>query len=65
VFTEPLPINEGRDTFMKYAFKMGSGAVIYISSLIKIDSGIQKLIGGIHRHTEKMEVPQACFRKQS
>jgi hypothetical protein len=26
---------------------MGSGAVIYVPSSIKIDSGIQKLIGGI------------------
>jgi hypothetical protein len=25
---------------------MGSGAVIYIPSFIKIDSGVQKLIGG-------------------
>jgi hypothetical protein len=30
---------------------MGSGAMIYVSSIIKIDSGIQKLIGGIHTHT--------------
>jgi hypothetical protein len=30
---------------------MGSGAVIYVPSFIKIGSGIQKLIGGIHRHT--------------
>jgi hypothetical protein len=28
---------------MKYAVDMGSGAVIYITSFIKIDSGIQKL----------------------
>jgi hypothetical protein len=28
---------------------MGSGAVIYLPSFIKIGSGIQKLIGGIHR----------------
>jgi hypothetical protein len=28
---------------MKYAVKMGSGAMIYISSFIKIGSGIQKL----------------------
>jgi hypothetical protein len=26
-------------------------AMIYIPSFIKIGSGIQKLIGGIHRHT--------------
>jgi hypothetical protein len=30
---------------------MGSGAFIYVRSSIKIDSGIQKLIGGIHGHT--------------
>jgi hypothetical protein len=35
---------------MKYAVEMGSGAVIYIPSFIKICSGIQKLMGeGIHR----------------
>jgi hypothetical protein len=34
---------------MKYAVEMGSGAVIYIPSVIKIGSGIQKLMGGIHR----------------
>jgi hypothetical protein len=31
---------------MKYAVEMGSGAMIYILSLIKIGSGTQKLIGG-------------------
>jgi hypothetical protein len=32
---------------------MGSGAVIYVPSFIKIDSGIQKLIGGhAHTHTD-------------
>jgi hypothetical protein len=30
---------------------MGSGAVIYVPSFIKIGSGIQKLIGEIHRQT--------------
>jgi hypothetical protein len=34
---------------MKYAIEMSSGAMIYIPRLIKIGSGIQKLIGGIHR----------------
>jgi hypothetical protein len=33
-----------------YAIEMGSGAMIYIPSFIKIGSSIQKLIGGIHRH---------------
>jgi hypothetical protein len=30
---------------MKYAIKMGPGAMIYIQSFIKISSGIQKLLG--------------------
>jgi hypothetical protein len=41
---------------MKYAFQMGSGAMTYILSLIKIDTGIQKFIGGIHRHTDSMVI---------
>jgi hypothetical protein len=32
--------------FFNYAVEMGSGAVIYVPSFIKIGSGIQKLIGG-------------------
>jgi hypothetical protein len=36
---------------MKYTVEMGSGAVIYIQSFIKIDSGIQKLLEGIHTQT--------------
>jgi hypothetical protein len=31
---------------MKYTTQMGSGAMIYISSLTTTDLGIQKLIGG-------------------
>jgi hypothetical protein len=31
---------------MKYAVEMGSGGMMYISSFIKIGSGIQKLMGG-------------------
>jgi hypothetical protein len=42
---------------MKHAAEMGSGAMIYIPSFIKICSGIQKLIGGIHRHS--MVISQA------
>jgi hypothetical protein len=41
---------------MKYAVEMGSGAVIYIPSFIKIGSGFQKLIRGGHRHTERKEI---------
>jgi hypothetical protein len=36
---------------MKYAVELGSGAMIYIPGFIKIGSGIQKLMGGIHRET--------------
>jgi hypothetical protein len=31
---------------------MGLGAVIYVPSFIMIGSGIQKLIGRIHTHTD-------------
>jgi hypothetical protein len=31
---------------MRYAVEMGSGVMIYISSFIKISSGIQMLKGG-------------------
>jgi hypothetical protein len=31
---------------------MGSGAVIYVPSFIKIGSGIQKLIMGVHTDTQ-------------
>jgi hypothetical protein len=41
---------------MKYAIEMGSGTKIYITSFIKVGSGIQKLIGGIHRHTGRLEI---------
>jgi hypothetical protein len=41
---------------MKYAVEMGSGATIYIPSFIKIGSAIQKLIRGIHRRTDSMEI---------
>jgi hypothetical protein len=52
----PLASKDRRDThidtqtvggeFMKYAVEMGSGAVIYVPSFIKIGSGVQKLMGG-------------------
>jgi hypothetical protein len=36
---------------------MGSGAMIYIPSFIKIGSGIEELWGGgIHRHTDSMVI---------
>jgi hypothetical protein len=33
-----------------------SGIMTYIPSFIKIGSGVQKLMGGIHRLTERMKV---------
>jgi hypothetical protein len=43
---------------MKYAVEMGSGAMIYTPSLIKIGSGIQKLIGGgdPQTHTDSTKI---------
>jgi hypothetical protein len=40
---------------MKYAVEMGSVAVIYIASFMKIGIGIKKLIRGIHRHTDRKD----------
>jgi hypothetical protein len=37
---------------MKYTAEMDSGAMMYVPRFIKMDSAIQKLIGGIHRNTE-------------
>jgi hypothetical protein len=41
---------------MKHAVEMGSGAMIYIRSFIRIGSGIQKLMGRIHGHTDSMVI---------
>jgi hypothetical protein len=42
---------------MKYAVEKESGAMIYVPSFIKIGSNIRKLMGGgVHRHTERMEI---------
>jgi hypothetical protein len=37
---------------MEYAVEMGSGAMTYTSIFSEIGSGIQKFVGGIHRHTD-------------
>jgi hypothetical protein len=42
---------------MKYAVEMGPGAMIYTASFVKTGAGIQKLIGGIHRHTDSLVIP--------
>jgi hypothetical protein len=41
---------------MEYAVEMGSGAMTYIPTFIKIVPGFQKLNGGIHRHTNSMVI---------
>jgi hypothetical protein len=41
---------------MRYAVKMGQSVTIYIPSFIKTESGIQKLIAGIHRHTDSIPI---------
>jgi hypothetical protein len=43
---------------MKYAVEMGSGAMIYVPSFIKIDATIQKLIWGGGGYTDT----QAAWR---
>jgi hypothetical protein len=40
---------------MKYAVEMGSGAMIYMTRFTMIGYANQKLIWGIHRHTDSME----------
>jgi hypothetical protein len=61
VYTEPLPSNDRQDTRtdtqtdgkdLKYATEMDSSAITYTPSFINIGSGIQKLIGGKHRHRD-------------
>jgi predicted metalloprotease len=44
------------EEFLNYAVKMSSLAMIYTPSFIKVGSGIQKLTGRIHRHTDRMEI---------
>jgi hypothetical protein len=41
---------------MNYAVEMGLGAIIYISNFMKSGLAIQKLIRGIHKHTDYMEI---------
>jgi hypothetical protein len=42
---------------MKYAVEIGSGVMICIPIFIKIDSGIQKFMGGgICKHTDSIEM---------
>jgi hypothetical protein len=44
------------EEFTKYSVEMGSVAMMYIPTYIKIGSDIQKLIEGEYmRHTDRME----------
>jgi hypothetical protein len=49
--------------FFNYAVEMGSGAVIYLPSCIKIGSGIQKLIGGDTQTARWSHKPTFIFFK--
>jgi hypothetical protein len=41
---------------MNYGVEMGAGVMTYIPSFMKIGSGIQKLTGRIHRHTDRIMI---------
>jgi hypothetical protein len=65
IFTETLLSNDKRIHIQTHrlmggifneAVEMGPGAVIHLPSFIKIGSGIQKLIGGIHRHRQQRDL---------
>jgi hypothetical protein len=45
---------------MQYAIEMGSGAMIYIPTIIKIGKGIQKLVGWV-KHTDSKVISQTYF----
>jgi hypothetical protein len=40
----------------KYVVEMSSGAMIYIPSFVKIDSGILNLIRWIYRYTDSLDI---------
>jgi hypothetical protein len=46
---------------MKYAVKIGSGAMKYILSFIKFCSGVQKLMGGGGGFRDSVVISQAHF----
>jgi hypothetical protein len=51
---------------MKYTVEMGSGGMIYLPSFIKIGSGIQRLMGGIHRqHGDHVSLLSFFFNNES
>lgn len=44
------------DGLMTYAVKLGSVTIMYITSLRKVGSHIQKLLGKKNRHTKNMVI---------
>jgi hypothetical protein len=44
---------------MKFTIEMGSVDMICIPTFINIVSGTQKLVGGLHRHVDSMDISQA------
>jgi hypothetical protein len=61
MLSEPFPSNESgihmqthrpMGGILKYSVEMGSFAMTYTPSFIKLGPGIQNLKGGIHRHTD-------------
>jgi hypothetical protein len=47
---------------MKYAVGTGSGDTIYIQTYINTGSGIQKLMGGVHRQHGDIISPLSFFK---
>jgi hypothetical protein len=47
--------------FMKHTVKMGSGALVYIPSFIKIGSGLQTLLMGIHIPAHRQQSDLICL----
>jgi hypothetical protein len=43
------------EKLFNWTVEMGSGAVMYVPYFMKIGSGVQKLIRGIHRHTHRQQ----------
>jgi hypothetical protein len=41
---------------MKYAAEIGASVMIYVPNFVKIGSGVQKLLGGIRKHTDSTEI---------
>jgi hypothetical protein len=48
---------------MKYFVETVSVSMIHIPSFVKIGSGIQKLLGGKHRLTERTEIAKPALGK--